>query len=126
MNRAAYEYKASPTRVSEHALQELQERIEASGLESTYAGMVCDLCVGQASLEQAFGEIHQKAMEHMVGLIDTSVLDDEATLDACLEKIAMESERVAWRALERGTEALREGIEFLEGSTNFAQDGYVN
>jgi len=108
------------------ALQELQDRIEASGLEASYAGMVCDLCIGQVSLEKAFTEIHQRAMEQMVNLLDASVLEDEVALGACLDKIAEESERMAWKALERGTEAIREGLAILEG-TEFVQDnGYVN
>jgi hypothetical protein len=112
--------------VAELALQELQDRIEASCLESRYAGMVCDLCIGQVSLEQAFQEIHQKAMEQLVGLLDARVLDDEAALDACLEKIAEESERLAWAALERGTEALREGLAMLEKGQAVLDSGFVN
>jgi len=114
------------TSAAELALQELQERIEASGLEATYAGLVCDLCVEQVSLEKAFGEVHQKAIEHMVGLLDAKILEDELALQACLDKIAQESERLAWSALERGTEALREGIAILEGTAFMPDGGYVN
>lgn len=126
MNRALTDLPVECSSVAEVALQELQDRIEASCLEMSYAGLVCDLCIGQASLEQAFQEIHQRAMEQMVGLLDARVLADEAAMDACLEKIAQESERVAWAALERGTEALREGLAILEGN-KFAQDSpYLN
>jgi len=113
MNRAQtkVQFGANPT--TEAALQELQDRIEASRLESSYAGMVCDLCVGQVPLETAFHEIHQKAMEQMVGLLDARILEDERALNACLEKIAEESERVAWNALEQGTDALRDGLAIL-------------
>ena len=110
MNRIQTDSHAANTSVAEMALQELQDRIEASGLEASYAGMVCDLCVGQVSLEKAFTQIHEKAMEEMVGLLDASVLNDEVALGACLDKIAAESERMAWSALERGTEAIREGL----------------
>jgi hypothetical protein len=126
MNRTQTESQAMDTSVAEMALRELQDRIEASGLESSYAELVCDLCVGQVSLEKAFGEIHQKAMERMVELLDTRILEDEVALEACLEKIAQESERVAWSALEQGTEALREGLAILEGAESFGNSGYVN
>ena len=126
MNREQTEFSAETKSVAELALQELQDRIEASFLESSYAGMVCDLCVGQVPLEKAFHEIHQKAMEQMVALLDARIMEDEAALKACLEKIAEESERVAWQALERGTEALREGIAILEGAHAFQDSGYVN
>jgi len=126
MNRGQTDSHAIDTSAAELALQELQDRIEASGLEATYAGLVCDLCVEQVSLEKAFGEIHQKAMEHMVGLLDARILEDEIALEACLEKIAEESERLAWSALERGTEALREGIAILQGDEFIPDNGYVN
>jgi hypothetical protein len=126
MNRTQTESQAMDTSVAELALRELQDRIEASGLEASYAELVCDLCVGQVSLEKAFGEIHQKAMERMVGLLDTRIMEDEIALEACLEKIAQESERVAWNALEQGTEALREGLAILEGAESLGDGGYVN
>ena len=126
MNRTQMETQARATSVAELALRELQDRIEASGLESSYAELVCDLCVGQVSLEKAFGEIHQKAMERMVELLDTRILEDEDALEACLEKISEESERVAWSALERGTEALREGLAILDGAETLGDGGYVN
>ncbi len=126
MNRTQTETTAMDTSVAELALRELQDRIEASGLESSYAELVCDLCVGQVSLEKAFGEIHQKAMERMVELLDTRILEDEVALEACLDKIAKESERVAWNALEKGTEALREGLAILEGGEGLGDGGYVN
>lgn len=126
MNRVQTDSQAMDTSMAESALQELQDRIEASGLEASYAGMVCDLCVGQVPLEKAFAEIHQKAMEQMVSLLDARVLEDETALEACLEKIAEESERMAWNALEKGTEALREGIALLEGMEFIQDNGYVN
>jgi hypothetical protein len=126
MNRTQTESQAMDTSVAELALRELQDRIEASCLESSYAELVCDLCVGQVSLEKAFGEIHQKAMERMVELLDTRILGDEVALGACLDKIAKESERVAWNALEQGTEALREGLAILEGAEPLGDGGYVN
>ena len=126
MYRAQTESQAMDRSAAELALQELQERIEASGLEATYAGLVCDLCVEQVSLEKAFGQIHQKAMEHMVGLLDARILEDEIALEVCLEKIAQESERLAWSALEKGTEALREGIALLEGTELLPDSEYVN
>jgi len=126
MSRVQTDLQAANTSVAEMALRELQDRIEASGLEASYAGLVCDLCVGQVSLEKAFTEIHQKAMEHMVNLLDARVLEDEVALGACLDKIAEESERMAWSALERGTEAIREGLAILEGAEFVHDDGYLN
>lgn len=126
MNRGQTDSPAANTSVAEMALQELQDRIEASGLEASYAGMVCDLCVGQVTLEKAFTQIHQKAMEAMVSLLDASVLEDEVALAACLDKIAQESERVAWSALEKGTEAIREGLAILEAGQFIQDNGYVN
>ena len=126
MNRIQTDLQAANTSVAEMALQELQDRIEASGLEASYAGMVCDLCIGQVSLEKAFTQIHQKAMEEMVNLLDASVMDDEVALGVCLDKIAIESERMAWSALERGTEAIREGLALLDGDAFVQDNGYVN
>jgi hypothetical protein len=126
MSRVQTDLQAANTSVAEMALRELQDRIEASGLEASYAGLVCDLCVGQVSLEKAFTEIHQKAMENMVNLLDARVLEDEVALRACLDKIAEESERMAWSALERGTEAIREGLAILEGAEFVQDNGYVN
>jgi len=126
MNRAPAGGKMRQISAAETALQELQDRIEASGLENKYTGLVCDLCIGQVSLETAFGEIHEKAMEQMVALLDAKVLEDEIALEACLARIAEESERVAWQALERGTEALREGIAMLDGEKPLLGEGYVN
>ena len=126
MNRAQAEQKVVATSVAEVALQELQDRIEASGLESKYTGLVCDLCIGQVPLEKAFGQIHEKAMEQMVSFLDARILEDEGALEACLDRIAEEAERVAWQALERGTEALWEGIAMLEGEKGFLGGEYVN
>src|ERR1700756_234399 len=112
MDRTQTESQATDTSVAELALRELQDRIEASGLESSYAELVCDLCVGQVSLEKAFGEIHQKAMERMGEVLDTRIVE--------------ESERVAWSALEQGTEALREGLAILDGAESLGDGGYVN
>lgn len=126
MNRAQTDVRAERSSMAEVALRELQDRIEASCLEASYVGMVCDLCLGQVSLEEAFREIHQKAMEQMLGLLDVRVLEDDAAMEACLDKIAEESERVAWAALEQGTEALREGIAMLESGKLVPDSGYVN
>jgi hypothetical protein len=62
----------------------------------------------------------------MVGLLDARILEDDVALAACLDRIAEEAERVAWQALERGTEALREGIAMLEGQKGFLVGDYVN
>jgi len=126
MNRTPDGNESHGTSVAELALRELQDRIEASGLESSYAELVCDLCVGQVSLERRLARFHQKAMERMVELLDTRILEDEVALEACLDKIAKESERVAWNALEQGTEALREGLAILEGAETLGDGEYVN
>jgi hypothetical protein len=84
MNRAQTEVQATERSGAELALQELQDRIEASCLELSYAEMVCDLCVGQVPLEKAFHAIHQKAMEQMVGLLDARIMEVETAVSAGL------------------------------------------
>jgi hypothetical protein len=96
-------------------IRELQGRIEASHLEAAYSEMAFDLCLAQVSLQEAFAQIQGKALEHMVGLLDSRILEDEALMKVCLEMIAEEAESVAWNALQRANEALRDGLAILDG-----------
>ena len=108
------------------AVEELQLRIEASDLGDALARMACDLCMEEIPVEEAFQKIQESAIEKMVRMLDATILSDEGTLQRCLEKVTTESERVAWAALEKGTEELREGLALLGEVAGFEKDGYVN
>jgi hypothetical protein len=63
----------------------------------------------------------------MVPLLDTKSLGDPVAMQNCLQLVAEESERVALKALQKGTELLEEGLAILEeGELELPQDGYVN
>jgi hypothetical protein len=108
------------------AAEELQMRIEASGMGDTLARMACDLCMEEVPVEEAFQKIQESAIEKMVRMMDATIVADEGALKGCLEIVTKESERVAWIALEKGTEELREGLALLEEAKGFEQNGYVN
>ena len=108
------------------AAEELQMRIAASGLGEALARMACELCLEEVPVEEAFQRIQESAMEKMVRMMDSSILADEGALQSCLETVTAESERVAWQALENGTEELRAGLAMLEGVRKLDGNGYVN
>jgi hypothetical protein len=108
------------------AAKELQMRIHASGLANSLTTMACDLCIAEVPLEEAFQKIQESAMEKMVGMLDTKVLADDCAMKSCLETVAAESERVAWQALEKGTDVLTEGFAILDGVHNLEKGGFVN
>ena len=108
------------------ATQELQVRIRASRLGDALAGMACDLCIEQVQVEEALQQIQERAIERMVAMLDTGILSDEALTNSCLEIVARESEHVAWQALEKGTDALREGLEIYDGLSSAETFGPVN
>ena len=108
------------------AAKELQMRIHASRLSDALVTMACDLCMEAMPLEDAFQKIQDAAMEKMVRMLDTNVLADASALRSCLETVAEESERVAWQALEKGTDVLSEGFAILDGLHNLDQNGFVN
>lgn len=108
------------------ATQELQVRIRASRLGDALAGMACDLCMEQVPVEEALQQIQERAIERMVAMLDTGILSDEALINSCLDIVARESEHVAWQALEKGTDALREGLEIYDGLSSAETFGPVN
>jgi len=108
------------------AVEELQMRIEASGLGEALARMACDLCVEEVPVEEAFQKIQESAIEKMVRMMDFSIVADDGALKSCLEMVTKESERAAWTALEKGTTELREGLELLERAQGFERNGWVN
>jgi hypothetical protein len=112
--------------VASIAVEELQLRIEASGLGDALARMACDLCMEEVPVEEAFQKIQESAIEKMVRMLDSTILSDEGALKSCLETVTTESERVAWAALERGTEELREGLALLEEVRGLDRNGYLN
>jgi predicted subunit of tRNA(5-methylaminomethyl-2-thiouridylate) methyltransferase len=108
------------------ATQELEVRIRASRLGDVLAGMACDLCLEQVPVEEALQLIQERAIERMVAMLDTGILSDEAAMQSCLDMVAMESEQVALQALEKGTDALREGLEIYDGLESAEITGPVN
>ena len=124
MNEA---YSATKTMMAQSAKSELKGRIRKIHLEASLIDMACDLCMEQVPVELAFQRIQDKAMEKMVPLLDTKILDHAEVMQSCLEMVAEESERVAWSALQKGTELLEEGLAIIEeGEIELPKDGYVN
>ena len=118
---------ATNTALAQAARSELKGRIRRIRLEDSFVEMACDLCMEQVPVEMAFQRIQDKALEKMVPLLDTRILGVPEAIQGCLEVVAEESERVAWRALQKGTEMLEEGLAFLEeGVVKLPEGGYVN
>ena len=109
------------------ATNELKGRIRKIHLEESLTEMACDLCLEQVPVEMAIQKIQDKALEKMVPLLDTKILGDPLAMQTCLEVVAEESQRVALKALQRGTELLEEGLAILEeGELELPLGGYVN
>jgi predicted subunit of tRNA(5-methylaminomethyl-2-thiouridylate) methyltransferase len=109
------------------ATSELKGRIRRIHLEESLTELACDLCLEQVPVETAIQKIQDKALEKMVPLLDTKILADPAAMQTCLELVAEESQRVALKALQRGTELLEEGLSILEdGEWELPQGGYIN
>jgi hypothetical protein len=108
------------------AAEELQLRIAASGLGESMARMACELCLEEVPIEEAFQRIQESAIEKMVHMMDSSILADEGALQSCLETVTTESERMAWQALENGTEELRAGLALLDKVQKLDGNGYLN
>lgn len=124
MNNARTTTQPKPMNV---ATSELKGRIRKIRLEESLTEMACDLCLEQVPVETAIQKIQDKALEKMVPLLDTKILGDPVAMQTCLELVAEESERVALKALQKGTELLEEGLALLEeGELELPQDGYVN
>jgi predicted subunit of tRNA(5-methylaminomethyl-2-thiouridylate) methyltransferase len=118
--------KTSDGTVATMATQELQLRIRASRLGDVLAGMACDLCLEQVPVEEALQKIQERAIERMVAMLDARILSDETAMQSCLDIVANESEQVALQALEKGTDALREGLETYDGLESAEIIGPVN
>ena len=112
--------------VAEVATQELQRRIRAKRFVEALTEMACDLCLEQVPAEEAFARIQDRAMEKMVGMLDTGILGNDAATKRCLEVVVEESERVAWEALEKGSEVLQKGLDILDGVDSLEDLGPVN
>jgi hypothetical protein len=109
------------------ATSELKGRIQRIHLVESLAEMACDLCLEQVPVEMAIQKIQDKALEKMVPLLDTKILGDPDAMQSCLEMVAEESQRVALKALQKGTEMLEEGLAILEeGELELPEGGYVN
>ena len=108
------------------AAQEFQMRIVASGLNEALARMASELCLEDISVEEAFRRIQESAIEKMVHMLDCTILADDFAVDSCLKALTAESERMAWEALEKGTEELRDGLARLEEAKRSGFGGYVN
>ena len=120
-------YTATNTGLAQTATTELKGRIRRIRLEDSLVELACGLCMEEVPVEKAFQQIQDKAMEKMVPLLDTKILDDSEAVRSCLELVAKESERVAWKALQKGTEMLEEGLAILEeDKLELPAGGYVN
>ena len=117
-------HSTASSMMAQSAKTALKGRIKKIHLEASLIDMACDLCMEQVPVELAFQQIQDKAMEKMVPLLDTRILDQADIMQSCLEMVAEESERVAWSALRKGTELLEEGLAILEdGEIELPQDG---
>jgi hypothetical protein len=112
--------------VVEIASQELQRRIRAKKFVEAFTELACDLCLEQVPAEEAFARIQDRAMEKMVAMLDTEILGNDAATKRCLEVVVEESERVAWEALEKGSEVLKRGLDILDGVESLEDLGPVN
>jgi len=109
------------------ARSELKGRIRQIHLEDALVELACGLCMDAVPVETAFQRIQDRAIERFVPLLDTKILNDAEAVQGCLELVAEESERVAWKALQKGTEMLEEGLAVLEdGNLELPEGGYVN
>jgi hypothetical protein len=118
---------ATDTGTAQTATSELRGRIRRIRLEDSLVELACGLCIEQVPVEMAIQKIQDKALEKLVPLLDTKILGDPEAIRGCLELVADESERMAWRALQKGTEMLEEGLAALEdGGLELPEGGYVN
>jgi hypothetical protein len=118
---------ATNSGLAQAARSELKGRIRRIHLEDTLVELACGLCMEAVPVETAFQRIQDKALETLVPLLDTKILGDAEAVQGCLELVAEESERVAWKALQKGTEMLEEGLAILEeGDLELPEGGYVN
>jgi hypothetical protein len=113
--------------LAQTAKTELRGKIRRIRLEDALVEMACGLCMNAVPVETAFQQIQDKALERLVPLLDTKILGDAEAIQGCLELVAEESERVAWKALQKGTQMLEDGLAILEtGEWELPEGGYVN
>jgi len=113
--------------LAQTATAELKGKIRRIRLEDALVEMACGLCMDAVPVESAFQQIQDKALERLVPLLDTKILGDVEAIQSCLELVAEESERVAWKALQKGTQMLEDGLAILEtGEWEVPEAGYVN
>ncbi len=113
--------------MAQEAKSELRGRIRRIRLEDSLVELACGLCIEQVPVETAIQKIQDKALEKLVPLLDSKILSDPEAVRSCLELVAEESERVAWRALQKGTEMLEEGLAVLqEDGLELPEGGYIN
>ena len=118
---------ATDARSAQAAKSELRGRIQKIRLEDSLVELACGLCMEQVPVETAIQKIQDKALEKLVPLLDTKILSDPEAVRSCLELVAEESERVAWKALQKGTEMLEEGLAVLEeDDLELPEGGNVN
>lgn len=114
-------------RLAQAAKTELKGRIRRIRLEDALVELACGLCLEKIPVEMALQKIQDKALERMVPLLDAKILGNAEAVQGCLELVAEESERVAWKALQKGTEMLEEGLAILEdGDLELPKGGYLN
>jgi hypothetical protein len=117
----------APNGLARTAKTELQGKIRRIRLEDALVEMACGLCMDAVPVETAFQQIQDKALEKLVPLLDAKILGDAEAIQSCLELVAEESERVAWKALQKGTQMLEDGLAILEtGECELPEGGYVN
>lgn len=115
------------TGMAQVAKSELKVRIRRVRLEDSLVELACGLCMEQVPVEMAIQKIQDKALEKLVPLLDAKILGDPEAVRSCLELVAEESERLAWKALQKGTEMLEEGLAVLEeDGLELPEGGYVN
>jgi hypothetical protein len=114
-------------RLAQAAKTELKGRIRRIRLEDALVELACGLCLEEMPVEMALQKIQDKALERMVPLLDTKILGNAEAVQGCLELVAEESERVAWKALQKGTEMMEEGLAILEDAgLELPEGGYLN
>ena len=114
-------------RLAQAAKTELKGRIRRIRLEDALVELACGLCLEEVPVEMALQKIQDKALERMVPLLDTKILGNAEAVQGCLELVAEESERLAWKALQKGTEMMEEGLAILEdGGLELPEGGYLN
>ena len=120
-------YVTTDKGLAQTAKSELKGRMRRIHLEDALVELACGLCMEEVPVELAFQKIQDKALEKLVPLLDSKILGDKEAVQGCLEMVAEESERVAWKALQKGTEMLEEGLAILEdGEFELPEGGYVN